>query len=446
MNITELSDLMRNNGIIGAGGAGFPSYAKLNTKADTIVLNCAECEPMLRLHRQLLARRPHEILTALSEVVKAVGAKQAVVAVKSSYTATIDAVKAELDNFENIKMKLLPRVYPAGDEIIAIYEATGRRVEAGQLPISVGVIVYNVETMFNIYQAIQNNHGVISKYVTVAGEVNNSVTVKVPLGITLKEVVALAGGPSISDYRVLVGGPMTGHMDKEDSLVTKNTNAVILLPSDHYVVNRKDAKVSISLKRAMSACCQCHYCTDMCPRHLIGYPIDPAALMRAVSTDCTANPVPYINSYYCSGCNLCEMFSCFQGLSPKSIIAEVRGELKKNGVIPPKPEMRDIDPMRDGKRVSTQRIIARLGISKYEVDAPYTEEKYSFKKVRLPLLQGIGAPAEPCVKVGDTVERGQLIANPRKNALSVALHASIAGTVTEISQRYIVIEDKEGQR
>lgn len=339
-------------------------------------------------------------------------------------------------------MKFLPRVYPAGDEIIAIYEATGRRVEAGQLPISVGVIVYNVETMFNIYQAIKNGHGVISKYVTIAGEVKNSLTVKVPIGISLKEVVALAGGPSIEDYRVLVGGPMTGHLDSIDSLVTKNTNAVILLPADHYVVKRKETKINVSLKRAKSACCQCHYCTDMCPRHLIGYPIDPAKLMRAVSTDCTTNPVPYLNSNYCSGCNLCEMFSCFQGLSPKSIIAEVRTQLKKNGVAPNKPVMRDIDPMRDGKRVSTQRIIARLGISKYEIDAPYTEEKFEFNKVKLALLQGIGAPAEPCVKVGDTVERGQLIAKPKDNALSVALHASIKGTVTEISSGYITIEDR----
>lgn len=443
MNITELSDLMRNSGVIGAGGAGFPSYAKLNMKADTIILNCAECEPMLRLHRQLLARRPHEILTALSEVVKAVEAERAVIAIKSSYKEAIDAVQAELENFKNISIKFLPRVYPAGDEIIAIYEATGRRVEAGQLPISVGVIVYNVETMFNIYQAVKHNHGVISKYVTVAGEVNNSVTVKVPVGITLKEVIGLAGGPSVENYRVLVGGPMTGHLDNENSLVTKNTNAVILLPADHYVVKRKETKVSVSLKRAKSACCQCHYCTDMCPRHLIGYPIDPAKLMRAVSTDCTANPLPYLNSNFCSGCNLCEMFSCFQGLSPKSIIGEVRAQLKKNGIAPIKPEMRDIDPMRDGKRVSTQRIIARLGLSKYEVDAPYTEEKYTFKLVKLPLLQGIGAPAEPCVKVGDTVSRGQVIAKPKKDALSVAVHASIAGVITEITSGYIKIEDKE---
>ncbi len=443
MNITELSDLMKNSGIIGAGGAGFPSYAKLNTKADTIILNCAECEPMLRLHRQLLARRANEILTALSEVVKSVGADRAVIAIKSSYKEAIDAVQSELNRFENISLKFLPRVYPAGDEVIAIYEATGRRVEAGQLPISVGVVVYNVETMFNIYQAIKCNHGVISKYITVAGEVNNPVTVKVPVGITLKEVVDLAGGPSIKDYRVLVGGPMTGFLGSENSLVTKNTNSVILLPADHYVVKRKETKVNISLKRAKSACCQCHYCTDMCPRHLLGYPIDPARLMRAVSTDCTENPLPYLNSNFCSGCNLCEMFSCFQGLSPKSIIAEVRTQLKKNGVAPIKPIMGEIDTMRDGKRVSTQRIIARLGLSKYEVDAPYTEKKYDFKKVKLPLMQGIGVPAETVVKVGDRVERGQMIAKAKENSLSVALHASIKGNVTEVTTEYITIEDRE---
>ena len=443
MNITELSELMRNCGIVGAGGAGFPSYAKLNKKADTIILNCAECEPMLRLHRQLLARRAHEIMTALSAVVEAVGAERALIAIKSSYKEAIDAVKAELENFSNISIKFLPRVYPAGDEIIAIYEATGRRVEAGNLPISVGVIVYNVETMFNVYNAIKNNHGVISKYVTIAGEVNNSITVKVPLGITLKQVIDLAGGATVKDYRLLVGGPMTGHLDNENSVVTKTTNAVVVLPADHYVVKRREININVSLNRAMSACCQCHYCTDMCPRHLLGYPIDPARLMRAVSTDCTSNPAPFLNANYCSGCNLCEMFSCFQGLNPKSIIGEVKTQLKKNGVKPPKPQMRDIDPLRNGKRVSTQRIISRLGLSKYEIDAPYTEKKYKFSKVKLLLSQGIGAPAVPCVKAGDTVKRGQRIAEPLSDALSVALNSSISGTVTEVTPRYITVEARE---
>ena len=438
MNITQLSELLQNSGVVGAGGAGFPSYAKLNEKADTIVLNCAECEPLLRLHRQLLARHAGSILTALSEVMKAVGAKKGVIAIKSSYTAAIEAVEEELPNFKNISIKLLPRVYPAGDEIVAIYEATGRRVEPGKLPISVGVIVYNVETMFNIYNAIKRNRGVTSKYITVAGEVNNPVTVCVPIGITFKEVIALAGGPSVSDYRVLSGGPMTGKLAKMSDVVTKTTNAVILLPSDHYIVRHTEVNINISLKRAMSACCQCNFCTDMCPRHLLGYPIDPAQLMRAVSTDCTTNPEPYLNSTYCCGCNLCEMFSCFQGLNPKSIILAVRDELRKNKVQLPEPKFRDIDPLREGKRISTQRLIARLGLSKYEIDAPYTNIDAEFSKVKIMLSQGIGVPAVPCVKVGDKVNIGQVIATAAKG-LSVAISSSITGVVTDIKDKYIVV-------
>ncbi|MBO5505219.1 MAG: NADH-quinone oxidoreductase subunit J, partial [Clostridia bacterium] len=144
MEFSRLSELMRENGVVGAGGAGFPSYAKLNKEADTVILNCAECEPLLKLHRQVLENYSFEILSAFSCVMKAVGAENGIIAIKKSYSGAIDSVNSNLDSFKNIKIGLLPEVYPSGDEVLVIYETTGRRVEAGKLPISVGCIVYNV--------------------------------------------------------------------------------------------------------------------------------------------------------------------------------------------------------------------------------------------------------------------------------------------------------------
>ena len=231
MNINELKSILKKSGVVGAGGAGFPSYGKLNENADTIILNCAECEPLLKLHRQVLQHYAREILTAMTAVCEAVGATQAIVAVKPSYKAAVEAVKACLPDFKLVRIGLLPEVYPAGDEVVTIYEVTGRVVQPGKLPISQGVIVYNVETMLNAYRAITAGAGVTHKYITVTGAVKNPVTLRVPLGVTFGEVLALAGGPTIQNYTLIGGGPMTGSIVQESGVVTKTSNAITLCAS-----------------------------------------------------------------------------------------------------------------------------------------------------------------------------------------------------------------------
>ena len=176
MQLSEIKDTLRKCGVAGAGGAGFPSYAKLSDKADTIILNCAECEPLFKLHRQLLERFPEEIISTLNLLTDIVGAKQFVIAIKGSYEGAVKAVNSVLRDYEKGKIKLLREVYPAGDEVIAIYECTGRIVPPGSIPIEVGCIVYNVETVLNMYYAINSQKPVTHKFVTVAGEVKYPTT------------------------------------------------------------------------------------------------------------------------------------------------------------------------------------------------------------------------------------------------------------------------------
>ena len=282
MNFDELSALMRENGIVGAGGAGFPSYAKLKTGVDTIVVNCAECEPLLRLHRQLMEKKTYEILSAIDVVSKVLGVKEVVIGIKGAYAKAVEAIESYLPSFKNIRIRKLREVYPAGDEVVLIYEATGRIVPPGKLPASVGVIVYNVETVYNMYKAM-NNQPVTHKFVTVSGEVKHPTTYYAPIGITLGELIDMAGGETTNHPAYLEGGPMMGFLGKREDLVSKTTNAVIVLPDDHYVIMRKNARPSIDLKRAMAACCQCRYCTDLCPRFGLGHPIQPHELMRVAS-------------------------------------------------------------------------------------------------------------------------------------------------------------------
>lgn len=438
MKLTELQGILRENGIVGAGGAGFPTYAKLSEKADTVILNCAECEPLLKLHRQVLETHPQEIFEALDLISKTVNAKRVCVALKKSYVEVAEAITPFIEFFPNIEICRLDDVYPAGDEIVLTYEVTGRIVPPGEIPLSVGVMVLNVETVYNLYRAM-NGRPVTRKYVTIAGEVSNPVTVRVPIGVTVGEILSLAGEITTPDPAFIIGGPMMGSLGSKANIVTKTTNAVLVLPSDHSLIRRRKAKTFIDMKRAMAACCQCSYCTSLCSRNLLGHPINPSEFMRVASNSITNDAAPYINAMYCSGCGLCEQYSCVQNLSPRMLLAACKAELRKAGVKPQKQEEPKVNPNRALRLVPMERLTSRIGLKKYNKPAPIIEAVPKFKKVTVLLSQHVGAPSVPIVKKGDTVTEKQLIANAGEG-LSVALHSPVNGIVTAVGKTAIIIE------
>lgn len=440
MNIKELSKLIQENGVVGAGGAGFPTYVKLDERADTILLNCAECEPLLKLHRQLLEEYAYEIVKTFSMLANMVNAKEAVIGIKKEYKATIQALKACVGEFPTVRIHLLDGVYPMGDEIVLIYEATGKVVRPGGLPIEQGVAVFNVETIYNVYRTLELKQPVTDKVVSVVAEVTNPVTVRVPIGCTIAEVVALAGETTVADPVYFVGGPMMGYIGSADQPVTKTTNAILVLPKEHLLVQKKSSKVSIEMNRAASTCCQCQMCTDLCPRHALGHPIEPHLFMRAASNRDFQNTNPFLNTMFCSSCGLCELFSCPQGLSPRSLMAEYKNGLKKAGVkVPADIQPKPVESSREYRKAPEERLEARLGLSKYNVEAPLDDKVVEMNRVKILLSQHIGAPAKAIVAVGDKVQTGQMIAAPAQG-LSVGIHASITGQVTEVNDSYVVIQ------
>lgn len=440
MELAKLKELLLTAGVVGAGGAGFPTYAKLSDKAETVILNCAECEPLLKLHRQVLEKYTASILDALSEIVKATGAKRGIVAIKEHYKDTVEAVNYEIENYPLLSVCLLRSVYPSGDELVLIKDVTGKTVKPGALPISEGVIVCNVETAFNVGKAIKGEP-VTEKFVTVAGEVRNPVTLRVPIGTETSELIAAAGGVTIEDPAYIFGGLMMGKIGSKRDPVTKTTNAVIVLPSDHSAVLNKKRDPRISLRRAMSVCCQCRSCTELCSRHIAGYPVEPHAVMRIFSNGGKGDLSVIPGAMSCSGCGLCEAYSCPQGLSPKAIIAEIKAAARKNGIKPPPQELLPNDPLAQFRRVSVDRLTSRLGVKKYDKPAPITEG-FKTDKVRILLSQHIGAPSVPCVSVGDTVKKNGVIASAKEGALGVNIHASVSGTVTAVTEKYIELSAK----
>lgn len=444
MDMKELSNILQQNGIVGAGGAGFPTYAKLNENAETLILNCAECEPLLRLHRQLLEKYAQEIVETFHLIGQAVGAKELVIGIKKAYTKTIDALNGVIGAYPEVRLGLLDEVYPAGDEVVLIYEVTKKVVRPGGLPIEQGVAVFNVETVYNAYRAINQSTPVVDKLVSVVAEVDHPVTVRVPIGTTIEDTVKLAGGITTKNPVYFIGGPMMGFIGSGSLSVTKTTNAVLVLPEEHLIIQKKRKKTSIDLKRAAACCCQCSMCTDLCPRNRLGHPIQPHLFMRAATCKDVQEPNIFVNTMFCSSCGLCEMYSCMQGLSPRTLMAEYKAGLRANGLRPPKVEAKPVGPEREYRKVPMERLMARLDLTKYNKEAPLDESVVPVSKVKIMLSQHIGAPAAAIVKQGDKVTKGQMIAEPAKG-LSVGIHASIDGVVSEVTDKYVIIETQEGR-
>jgi len=442
MKLDELKSLIKDSGVAGAGGAGFPSYAKLSERADTIILNCAECEPLFRLHRQLLRRYSFEIISTLEIIRECLGAKEFHVALKKGYKTTAQAVERDIASFKYGKVDYLYEVYPAGDEIVLIYDSVGRVVPAGGLPIDVGVIVYNVETVLNIYRAMKGEK-VTHKYVTVGGAVKNPQTYCVPIGTPIDELVKLSGGPTEDNTLILNGGPMTGNLAAIDDTVKKTTNGILVLPEDSPVIMQRRQNVNVLKRRTMSACCQCRMCTDMCPRHLLGYPIEPHRFMRSVKSDDSTDTAAFLNTQYCSQCGTCELVACKQGLNPRTLIGFAKANMMKNGL--KRLEKIEATPLeeRDMRRLTTARLRQKLDLEKYNSASPLVEEEIKTQRLYISLRQNIGAPSVPCAKEGASVCRGDIIAEAPENSLGLPIHSPINGKVLKVSDTTIIIESAE---
>ncbi|HOO27803.1 MAG TPA: 4Fe-4S dicluster domain-containing protein, partial [Lachnospiraceae bacterium] len=242
----------------------------------------------------------------------------------------------------------------------------------------------------------------------------------------------------------LLGGPMMGRIGRAQDVVTKTTNAVLVLPQEHQIVQRMRSSSSIDMKRAASACCQCQMCTDLCPRHLLGHPIEPHRFMRSAANRDFQDLQPFLDTMFCSSCGLCELFSCPQGLSPRTLIAEYKAGLRKAGVKLPDVTAAPVLEARAYRKAPEARLEARIGLYKYHKPAPISHTQAEASKVKLLLSQHIGAPAVPVVAKGETVTAGQMIAGPA-DGLSTAIHASIDGMVTAVEKNYIMIENRKGR-
>ena len=236
---------------------------------------------------------------------------------------------------------------------------------------------------------------------------------------------------------------MTGNISDENETVTKTTNGILVMPSNLDVVTKRQQNPSIAIKRAMSACCHCRMCTELCPRHQLGHPIEPHAFMNAMANGVNgaADVKALVNSQYCCQCGVCELYACFQGLSPRTLIGQFKAGLRANGVKFEKCEPGEIDPIREYKKIPVKRVAERLGISKYDVAAPIIEDAELPEYLKISMRQNIGAPAKVIVSEKDKVKAGQVLAEAAEG-LSMPIHSPVDGTVEFVSDKFIKIKVK----
>lgn len=235
----NLLELIEEAGIVGAGGAGFPTHIKLNTKLEDgyVIMNAAECEPELNHNMERIVKDPDLLIRGLKYAMEITNANKGYIAIKPKNKKTLIKLGKAIKDEKNIEIKFLPDMYPAGDERVIIREILGIKLKPGQLPIEARTVVLNVETLKNIALAIEDRRPVITKDITVTGRVKEAgkVFLDVPIGMPAKYYIEKCGGYTEPYGEILLGGPFTGKSGDEYSPITKMTGGILVsmpFPSD----------------------------------------------------------------------------------------------------------------------------------------------------------------------------------------------------------------------
>jgi Na+-translocating ferredoxin:NAD+ oxidoreductase RnfC subunit len=438
----NISEIIKANGVVGAGGAGFPTHVKVDTKVDWVIVNGAECEPLLASDKWLLEKESAKIVKGLEYIIDACGAKKGVIAIKEKYKAPLTKILKAIGKRKTIEVFPLEDFYPAGDEFILVYEVTGRIVPEGGIPLKVGCLVDNVETVYNIFEAIENKKPVTRRWLTCTGEVEVPSVVNAHIGTAIGDVIELCGKTTVDATAVVIGGPLMGIIEKDlEAPVMKTTTGIIVLPEDHDVIRKKLIPIEFIIRLSKSVCCQCTYCTELCPRYLIGHDLRPHLIMRQINYGLDVPAHVIRNALLCSECGLCEIYACVMELSPSIMNRRIKEMLQKEGLRPEFPTREiAVREMRDYRKIPTSRIVQRLGLSKYSEMPLRRGVVTEPERVEIPLKQHIGELSVPIVKAGDSVHEGQLIAEIPEGCLGARVHSSIDGRVTFCDDERVIIE------
>ncbi|MDD2628570.1 MAG: 4Fe-4S dicluster domain-containing protein [Limnochordia bacterium] len=437
MATRDFLEQVKSAGVVGAGGAGFPTHVKLNTQVDHLIINGVECEPLLRVDQELMAAFPFELMEAAKAIKEHLGATHGHFALKGQYKQAIAALQPHIQPLNDWDLVKLDSFYPAGDEQVLVYEVLQTVVPEGGIPLNVDAVVLNVETLLNIYNALQGQ-SVTDKYLTVTGAIEEPMTLKVPIGTPISSILHQVAA-NTNGIVIIDGGPMMGKVVSPSDSVTKTTKAIIIVPAGHPLLGYKIVDNTRVIRAAMSVCCTCRQCTDMCPRYLLGHGLEPHKTMTAVAYGKPFSAKAITQAFLCSECGVCDAYACPMGLSPRALHVMLKQQLTAGGIKNPHHAIVEQSRReRSYRQVPTLRLLNRLRLTQWDVPAPLRLDTWEISEVRLPLKQHIGQPAVVTVSIGEQITKGDLIATAPTEGLGASIHASITGTVISTNPDVVI--------
>ncbi|MCR4778236.1 MAG: electron transport complex subunit RsxC [Lachnospiraceae bacterium] len=289
----EIKEIVKEAGIVGMGGAGFPTHVKLAPKEpekiDHVIVNAAECEPYLTSDYRMLLEEPEKVIGGLKVMLSLFDGAKGVIAIEDNKPEAIKKLQELTANESNITVKVLKTKYPQGAERQIIYMVTGRKIGSDKLPADAGCIVDNVDTVIGIYNAVCLSTPLIRRIITLTGEaVREPVNVNVRIGMHYAEMVKQAGGFGVDPKKIISGGPMMGKaLSTLDIPVTKTSSSLLALAKDDVADSKE------------TACIRCGRCVAACPMQLV--PTKMAAACRK-GDKATFEKLHGMECYGCGSC------------------------------------------------------------------------------------------------------------------------------------------------
>ncbi len=285
----EIIEAVRKGGIVGMGGAAFPTYQKIRSalgKAKNLIINCAECEPYITSNHRLLIEQPEAVVKGIKILIHALGLRRATVAIEDNKQDAINALRKAINDKALIGIKVLETKYPQGDERQIINALYGKELPAGKLPADIGCVIFNAETVASIYRVLASGMPVVYKRVTVDGNaIKKPMNLQVPVGTSYGEIAEYCGGTKKRFSRLIVGGPMMGNAQWSlDSAVTKSTNALLFFADSDERVGQ---------------CIRCGKCMTVCQMRLM------PTLLAAYSEKELYDECEKLNVKSCVECGCC---------------------------------------------------------------------------------------------------------------------------------------------
>lgn len=305
MSKEEMLKVVREKGLVGMGGAGFPTFIKLNpsTEVDYVIVNGAECEPYITSDHRRMLENPMEIIDGLGIAMKILGLKKGYIGIEMNKKDAAIVITEKLAGRTDIEVRMLKTKYPQGAEKQLIKAITKRSVPSGKLPADAGVVVLNIDTVYSLSKAFREGIGPVKRIVTVTGDcVKEPGNFEVPLGVPFSYLFEAAGGFSEEPKKIIMGGPMMGASQYSTEVpVIKTTSALLVFSKIQDVYDEA------------ATCIRCGKCVDYCPMHLM-----PLNLARFSDADNLEMAEKY-NITDCMECGLCS-YVCPASRNPVQFI------------------------------------------------------------------------------------------------------------------------------